>query len=513
MNAIKILLADDDPEHLALLQRALKRGRPQLQIQAVGNSTDLNAAVRREPFDCLVLDYNLGDIKADDFLTQANRILCGKPTVVVSGTRAQGIVISSIRSGGVDFVQKDEAIKPDVLWSRVNHAISQWRRREAVYRRTNSREEALLHQVETDGLTGLHNRHYLNRLIEESSQGKGSKAPIVCLLADIDRFKTINDTFGHPAGDEVIKAVSHMILMNLQRTESAVRLGGEEFLILRQATSLLDTWKWAEQLRARISDIRVPCLQGVIIPTASIGIHVSTAGKLSNIVIAAADAAMYLAKTTGRDRVCTSEMIRTMTAAREITEEYSEGIEQRRDRFLARQSPLLGPVQREHVGPHSDKVSTLSARIGERMKLEGESLERVRIAAHLHDLGKVVIPEELLAAPRRLKHAEARIVSRHAEIGAELASLLGLDEEGSSFVRMHHERYDTTPISREVPLGARIICVADAVATMVSNRHYSMPQSIEAAMTELRRESGLQFAPEVVEAACCCFEQGNALAA
>jgi putative nucleotidyltransferase with HDIG domain len=206
-------------------------------------------------------------------------------------------------------------------------------------------------------------------------------------------------------------------------------------------------------------------------------------------------------------------MIRTMTTAREITEEYPAGVEQRRDKFLARESPLLGPVQREHVGPHSDKVCTLSARIGERMKLEGESLERVRIAAHLHDLGKIVIPEELLAAPRRLKQTEARIVSRHAEIGAELASLLGLDEEGSSFVRMHHERYDTTPISREVPLGARIICVADAVATMVSNRHYSMPQSIEAAMTELRRESGLQFAPEVVEAACCCFEQGNALAA
>jgi diguanylate cyclase (GGDEF)-like protein/putative nucleotidyltransferase with HDIG domain len=328
----------------------------------------------------------------------------------------------------------------------------------------------------------------------------------------VDRFKAINDTFGHSAGDEVIKSVSHMILMNLQRNESAIRLGGEEFLILRPAASLLETWKWAEQLRARINDIHMPFPQGTINPTASIGIHICSSGSLSNIVIAAADAAMYLAKTSGRDRVCTSDMIRTMSAAREITEQCPGNVEIRREEFLARQSPQLGPVQREHVGPHSDMVSEMSARIARQMQLETDSVDQVRVAARLHDLGKTVIPEELLAAPRRLKSAEARIVGRHAEIGAELASLLGMDEQGSSFVRFHHERFDTMT-SGEIPLGARIICVADALATMVSSRHYSIPQSIDAAIAELRRESGLQFAPEVVDAACGCFEQSASLAA
>jgi HD-GYP domain-containing protein (c-di-GMP phosphodiesterase class II) len=216
-----------------------------------------------------------------------------------------------------------------------------------------------------------------------------------------------------------------------------------------------------------------------------------------------ADHALYLAKDHGRDRVCTWTMIRAMEAAEQVSVEPESTLALRTSRWLSVVSVMLGPVQREQIGPHGRAVGELAGRIARGMGIEGEALAEVVAAAELHDIGKVCIPESLLAKPTRLSDAEKRYVDEHARYGADLAGALGAGERVCGMIVWHHRRFDKAPASREassvVQRGAAIISVADAVVAMLSDRPYASRRTSRQALAEAKHERGRQFDPEVVD--------------
>ena len=166
-----------------------------------------------------------------------------------------------------------------------------------------SLRERLRNQALRDPLTGLYNRRFLEEMIERlAHDAERKRTPLAALMLDLDHFKTLNDQFGHATGDAVLRQVSNTIMANLRATDVACRYGGEELAILMPDTSLEAAVAKAEQIRAAIADMsrdgRVPPV------AASIGVASTpeTASRATDL-IAAADAALYLAKQQGRDRV------------------------------------------------------------------------------------------------------------------------------------------------------------------------------------------------------------------
>ncbi|MBN1490947.1 MAG: HD domain-containing protein, partial [Phycisphaerae bacterium] len=210
--------------------------------------------------------------------------------------------------------------------------------------------------------------------------------------------------------------------------------------------------------------------------------------RLSPKAIAHADQAMRRAKRRGRNRVCTWEMAAFEQTVDQSRQRCSESPEACWRTMLSRCAPRLGPTKRDHLTAHSEYVSAMAVRIGRALSLEAECIERLRIGGLFHDLGKFLIPEEVLAKPGALSPEERVLLARHAEAGAEMSRLLGADEETARYVRYHHTDFGDRISRKEhpVPLGARILAVADAFVAMTSERAYRCGRSFTAAFGELR---------------------------
>jgi putative nucleotidyltransferase with HDIG domain len=157
-----------------------------------------------------------------------------------------------------------------------------------------------------------------------------------------------------------------------------------------------------------------------------------------------------------------------------------------------------------YTGSHSDRVATLAAEIATQLGLTAEEIELTRLAGSLHDLGKLAIPEEILRKPAGLSAAERLVLERHPQIGYRMLESLGVDPI-ADWVLHHHERWDghgyPDGLAEEsIPLGARIIFVADAFDAMTSDRIYREGLSHEDAVAEVERCAGSQFDPDVVNA-------------
>ena len=171
-----------------------------------------------------------------------------------------------------------------------------------------ARQQKLEYQASTDALTGLANRHaFTARAEQELARAKRYGGELSLLMADIDFFKKVNDTYGHQAGDIVLKELADIFSRTLRDLDFAARFGGEEFVILLPGINVENALKTAERLRVLVGDARIPLQQGGVVKlTVSIGVASYSAAANSSIekLIHEADKALYMAKGAGRNKVC-----------------------------------------------------------------------------------------------------------------------------------------------------------------------------------------------------------------
>ena len=380
----------------------------------------------------------------------------------------------------------------------------------ALYQRSTFKAMQAMRLALTDPLTGLGNHRSFHERLQRELAGAEQRGTSVALcLVDLDDLKTINDRFGHPMGDTVL---SHLA-SRLRQGGEAFRLGGDEFAVLlpdhdeRAATAV------ARSIVERIAALDI---DGVGPVTVSAGVATfPTQGAGRDELIRLADSALYWAKEDGKNRV---RAYAAESILRANLEQLADSPD-RAARYRAAESLAQAVDARDaYTGRHSQRVGDYAARIARRLGADEPTVELTRLAGSLHDLGKLAIPEELLRKPTALSDGERLVLERHPQIGFRMLESLGV-EPVAEWVLHHHERWDGSGYpnglaGEQIPLGARIIFVADAFDAMTSehdlNRSHRKPRSADDALAELERCAGTQFDPSVVEAFAAELRAGHA---
>ena len=419
-------------------------------------------------------------------------------------------------------------------------------------------------QAITDGLTGTKtHRFFMEALSAEWKRSTRAGRSFSLVLMDLDRFKFVNDFYGHLEGDLVLQRVGHILEQNCRRSDVVARYGGDEFVILMPETNIEQSRQLASKLRSWIS--ADPLLREKNI-TASFGIasfpvHGSTPQELIQV----ADASMYLSKHQGGNAVSTADHFDTGESKRwkrdvleaylgvtlkrlfstgpEAFEEIYQRLEQVAESLNAVEAgapgtdgessaafsagepapgsgegiqalPLLVidtitslaaaiDAKDPYTQGHSQKVAAYAALIGEALGLGDAQVGEIRLGGTLHDIGKVGIPESVLNKSGPLNPEEWETMKAHVRFGAKILEPLRGLSRVRQMVKHHHEFFDGSGYpdglsGTQIPLGARIIALADAYDTITSDRTYSKARPAEEAFAELERCAGTQFDPELV---------------
>jgi diguanylate cyclase (GGDEF)-like protein len=348
----------------------------------------------------------------------------------------------------------------------------------------------------TDPLTSLGNhRHFHERLQHDLDKAQAEGFPLTLCLLDIDDFKQINDRQGHPAGDRVLAEVAG----RLRQGGEAFRLGGDEFALLLPRRDEHEGLAIARSVTERVAEMDTEVGRSLTM-SAGIATYPQHGVERSELV-RVADSALYVAKEQGKNtvRVYRPDVIE-LAELRRLAEGPDRGARLRAAASLAH----AVDARDAYTGSHSYMVGELAARVARRMALDSEAIELARLAGSLHDLGKLAIPEDILRKPGPLNEAERLVLERHPQIGYRMLDSLGV-EPVATWVLHHHERWDgggypERKSGGEIPLGARILFVADAYDAMTTDRVYRGRLTHDRAIEELERCAGTQFDPDVVAA-------------
>jgi diguanylate cyclase (GGDEF)-like protein/putative nucleotidyltransferase with HDIG domain len=352
-----------------------------------------------------------------------------------------------------------------------------------------------------DELTGLFNHRYFHqRLDEEIARASRFGQVFSLILLDLDLFKTYNDVHGHLAGDEILRQAAQHIKLTIRRIDIGVRYGGDEFAVILPQTSIEGAHVIAEKIHKRI-ETRTESLDVPL--TCSIGVASwPEDGIMREEIVQAADAALYHAKQTGRDRIClASHVAFSEVLDREAKPEAKAAV-------LSTIYALAATVDAKdhYTYGHSKKVAKYATEIAEALGYSEEKIATIRAAALLHDIGKIGIADRVLEKAGPLTSKEWEPIRAHPNLGAAILKHVDGLRDCLVSVQYHHERYDGTGYpsglkGENIPLDARIMAVADAYDAMTSFRPYRRGRaSHEQALAELRRCAGTQFDPAVVEA-------------
>jgi diguanylate cyclase (GGDEF)-like protein/putative nucleotidyltransferase with HDIG domain len=416
-------------------------------------------------------------------------------------------------------------------------------------------------QAITDGLTKVKtHRFFMEALSAEWKRATRAGRPFSLVLIDLDRFKFVNDFYGHLEGDLVLRRVGVILEENCRRSDIIARYGGDEFVVLMPETNAEQSRQLAGKLRAYISSdtlLREKNVTGSF-GIASFPVHGSTPQELIQV----ADASMYLSKHQGGNAVSTADHFdpnETKRWKRDVLDAYlgvtlkrqfttgpeaMEEICNRLDQFMrsldateisegastgadvsaeapreadSSEARIVPPLVVETLSSlaiaidgkdsftrnHSQRVSSHSVALAEALEMSHAEIEEIRLAGLLHDIGKVGILESILNKNGPLDPDEWDEMKQHVNYGAAiLEKVKGLDRI-RAMVLHHHEFFDGSGYphalaGENIPLGARIIAIADAYDTITSDRTYKRARSAGEALAEIERCSAAQFEARLV---------------
>jgi len=364
-----------------------------------------------------------------------------------------------------------------------------------------------------DQLTGVHNRQaILAELEKEIDRAARYGHQLSVVMVDLDHFKRLNDSHGHAAGDLMLRQVADILRTNLRTVDVVGRYGGEEFLVVLPETDVDAAASLAEKLRRLVGRHEVVMADGYrAAATLSAGVAGGFGGHLDlEALVRDADNAMYSAKALGRDQVYVFHEVEDNGLVRRAAiapSARNHAIEVGKAAFGAATDSLTAALDARPgwAGKPSTMIAGAAVELALGLGLPEGEIERIRVASLLHDLGKLAIPEEILTKPGELNDPEWRIVSEHPKIGQVILEQAGALRDAATIVLHHHEWYDGRGYphglaGEEIPVGARIVAIADAYEAMVAGRPYRDAITHEAAIQELRRHGGMQFDPHLVEA-------------
>jgi diguanylate cyclase (GGDEF)-like protein len=418
----------------------------------------------------------------------ANR-LSTMPGVAVP-IRSRGELWGSLHvfSGPDEALPTDLEDRLDVFADLVGFAI------------TNTDASArLLSLATSDPLTGLLNhRAFQERVESEVSRARRYGRPLSVMLMDLDHFKTINDAYGHQAGDAALMQAARLLEAGARAGDVLARIGGDEFAMLLPETSAQDVLPIAERWSA---EFRVAPVGVAVELTMSAGVCDLEHANGSKELLRLADTALYWAKAHGRNSV--------VAYSPDTVDDWSSDV--RGDRMTRLQSfasirslAVLVDAKESPNGNHSERVAALVRRLAESAGWQPGQVDGLVEAAQIHDVGKIAVPQAILRKPARLTAEEYDLVKTHVALGTEIARG-ALDEHQALWIEQHHERFDGKGYPNglagaEITQGATLLALADSWDVMTVGRTYSESKTDSEALAECISLSGTQFSPDACDA-------------
>ncbi len=334
----------------------------------------------------------------------------------------------------------------------------------------------------TDSLTGLENRLAFDVLLKEISKEEDSSADWCMVMIDVNGLKYTNDTFGHLAGDALIMAAGTTIAKTFENEGKCFRIGGDEFVVLLKSNRDA-MYKLRLKLDKAVEEYnkgalyRLSMAIGESFLKNELGVRKSISDWKMD-----ADLNMY------RDKV-DSHRTRETGDNKNLRELVSclISIEEAKDSYTAH---------------HSDRVQELSCMFAKALGLSESTLQLISDAALLHDIGKVGVSDAILGKPSKLTDEEFAVIKQHPVIGARILMQSNYTQELVQIVLHHHERYDGRGypeglVGDDIPIGARIIAIADSIDAMTSKRCYRDALSLEFCREEIEKNLGKMYDPAI----------------
>ena len=352
-----------------------------------------------------------------------------------------------------------------------------------------------LERADVDSLTGLWNhRGFQKRLEAEADRAQRTGGRLVLAMIDVDNFKFFNDVYGHPIGDEVLCRVAQALRAGCRSYDTLARFGGDEFALLANLAETDGVAAFTERVRASLAQIGYtpPGYDSVIPIGASLGLAVfgeEAATRLDLVELA-------------------DQRLRSVKAGEgtqaALVNSFRAQLARSRSGF-----PMLSAlvnavdVKDRYTRRHSEGVMVYSLQIASALGLDAAAQQTVAVAALLHDVGKIGVPDSILRKPARLTREELDALRQHPEMGASIVGAVPGFEEALGAIRHHHERWDGGGYpgglrGEETPLFARLMAVADSYSAMTTDRPYRKGMGPQKAQRILKDGAGTQWDPACV---------------
>jgi len=502
---VDVCVVEDDPQQRSCIAEVLQRAGH--RVADAGSIESGFQLIKAEHPKAIVCDLNLADGTGLELVRQVRQDPAVTDTyfILITAHDAPEIKASAWDMGIDDYLTKPCDSRD--LTSRIRVGMRIWQM-----------QERLRAAVITDGLTGLFNHDHLTRVLDrEMNRARRYGRPLALVMMDLDFFKAVNDTYGHAAGNEVLERVAAILRDSARSIDVPARFGGEEFTIIMPETTASLAAAAADRIRLSIAEnLQLESLHGHGL-TASFGVADTNDSRVRSAadLLDLADRALYLAKRQGRNRVVRADRMPDDGGAPAAAGSDDEiDILRKRVAVLSAQSKeahtqsiaaLLQAMEEKDpfTARHSRNVSYYCEQVARHLGCAEALIRSVSNAALLHDIGKVGIPDGILMKRRTLTPLEKMVMSQVPLISTRIVDRLNILESEVQIIRHQREYFDgsghpSALAGEQIPIGSRILLVADAFDAMTTDRVYRQRMTIEEALAELKGNRSTQFDPRIV---------------
>ncbi len=362
--------------------------------------------------------------------------------------------------------------------------------------------EQAYQEARLDDLTGLLNRKYFYQTLEQEFE-KTRESTLALMIVNVDDFKLYNQLYGQREGDLALRRIAGIIQSSVGSNGSVARYSGKEFAVLLPRYDVLAARTLAESVRDQVYNMNRQSVDHKFkVLTLSIGISVAPFDACtSKELLDNADMAVYHVKHSGKNGIEIFQSVLRKEGQEVEKRDHTHIYEEYEQTVLALMAAI--DAKDHYTFSHSHNVAYYATALAKAAGLNADMVEIVRQAALLHDIGKIGVPEPVLNKKGRLTQEEYEQMQGHVEAAVDIIRHLPALDYIVPAVIGHHERYDGGGYPRriggeDIPLLARILCIADSFDAMTSERCYKKAVSLERGIQILQEEAGRQFDPELV---------------
>ena len=467
----RILVVDDEEKIRKSLSGLLRDNG--YEVVTAGSGPECLQILSLQNIDLVILDIVMPEMNGIEVIEKIKKKYRETEVIMLSGQADKEKAIAVLRLNAYDLIEKP--FESREMLNTIAHCLTQLSlRKEIEMKRGELRESEHQYRYLSfhDKLTGLYNRAFFEEEIRRLDAER--QLPLSLTMADVNGLKLVNDAFGHQEGDKLLAKIAQILRDYCRKEDIVARWGGDEFVIILPRTG-------EDAAREACDRIRKACGEADDEPIQpSIALGVATKEKVTQDiqqVVREAEARMY-----GNKLV--------------------EGESARSSIIFSLEKKLI--ERNYEPEEHIQRLRQLSVQIGHTIGLSNGEMEELSRFASLHDIGKLAILDRIIFKRGSLSAEEWEAIKKHPEIGYRIAQSSNSTAYIAKAILTHHERWDGGgyPLGlrgNEILLISRMLSILDAYDVMTHDRLYRKAISHGSALDELRRCSGTQFDPELVE--------------